>query len=144
MADLIDTGDYPQIRAAIDTKLNDKTLPDSVIEMDIYLDAGERDVLSRVSLSDITGDASKEAYAKRAAIYFVAARLVWAVVQATSMTTQTRDLAITRRAWDPAEKEAELLAKAAKEMGYLEDSDDQTDPPSGTLIFGRIKGRRGA
>lgn len=141
MGDLIDAADYDQIRKAIDTKLTDGQLPDSVIEMDIYLPAGESDVLSEVEIGDL--DPEKMEHAKRAAIYYTAARLVYAVIQITSVNVQTRDGAISRRAWDPAKKQEELYRMAEREMDFIRDPAADSGVSLSSVLFARVKGRRG-
>jgi hypothetical protein len=71
---LLDSTDYPAIRAAVDPRLTTADLPDATIALSIYLAAGEAEVLALdPGAESRAGDAL--ARAQRAAIYLVAERL---------------------------------------------------------------------
>lgn len=67
--------DYVQIRALIDTQIDEDVLPDTVIEMDVFLGAAEDDVVAEVpDAATKTGDALRRI--KRAIACYTAAYLV--------------------------------------------------------------------
>ena len=71
--------DYPAIRAALDTELDAEVLPDSTIDLSIYRQAAEDDVLAlHPEAESETGDNLDRV--KRAAIFFCAARLAPACI----------------------------------------------------------------
>jgi hypothetical protein len=102
---------YPTIRAAIDLQIEEGDIPDSVIEMTIYKDAADQDVLDRVTDPDETDERIV-----RAAIYFCAARLCPVVIRLTTLNVQTRDMSYSRPAFDYQKRAAELIAMAEQEL----------------------------
>lgn len=121
---ILTVADYPAIRATIDVTFSKTDLPDDVIKLDIYSGAADDDVISRVSDAESkTGDDAKKV--KRAAILFCAARLIPAVFQAESVTTNTRDLNYSKPTFDPVKRKAELIEMAEDQLA---DMADRTDP----------------
>lgn len=137
---LLDESHWDEVRAALDVKLDATTLPDSIIEKDIYSGAAQREVIARHPTAESeTGENLQRV--TTAAVLLTAARLVYAVAQITSITVQTRDTSYSRRAWDPEMKKAELLALADDELAaVIEPSEDTPGRPT---MFARAAGTRG-
>lgn len=95
---LLNSADYPAIRAAIDVSLDAATLPDSVIAMDINAGAADREVKARVPNAEAqTGDNFQRC--RSAAIWLTAANIAPALPLLTaegqdgySYTRQSRDM----------------------------------------------------
>lgn len=140
MGDILDSDDYPEIRAAIDVGIGRNDLTDEVIGQSIFLDAGEKDVLlaDPLALTRLGDDAER---IRRAAIYFVAARLAGSVVRITSTSIQTRDLNYSRRTFDPDEKERELRARAHEQLSAILEPQSKTS--ASFTMFSTAAGRRG-
>lgn len=137
---LLDNSYWPDVRAALDVKLDAAMLPDSVIEMDIHSGAAAREVIARVPDAESkTGDDEKRV--KAAAVYLTAARMVYAVAQITSISVQTRDTSYSRRAWDPEAKKTELLALAEDELAVVIEPGATT--PGRPTMFAAAAGGRG-
>lgn len=115
---ILTSDDYPEIRAAIDVSLTKSQPSDDVIGMSIYHAAAENDVLALdPSAESRTGEAA--ARARRAAIYFCAARLCPAVVRITSLSVNTRDVSYQRKSFDPDERANELRQMAEQELAQV-------------------------
>lgn len=132
---ILTSADYPAIRAALDTDLGTRELPDATIAMEIYHPAAEQDVIRRVPDAESkTGEDAKRV--KRAAILFCAARLAGAVIRKTSLSIQTRDMNYSRPAYDAEKKAAELRALAEEQIGLLEADDTPNLPTMFTVASG--------
>lgn len=116
MANLLTIDAYPAIRAALDASLDATTLPNKVIEEDIYAGAAWDEVLERYPTADSETDADILARLRRAAIYFAAARLAPVVVRITALSTTVQGVSYSRPVFDPAKRAAELRALADNEM----------------------------
>jgi hypothetical protein len=135
---LLSSSDYAAIRAAIEIGLDSTTLPDSVIALDLYSGAGQRDVLALDPLAESrTGDELQ--HAQTAAILFTAAR----VVGALPVLTREKELEYEyqRQAVDSLKRAAELRALAEDEIdAYLDPEQTDTGRPT---VFAVARGRRG-
>jgi hypothetical protein len=138
MADLLPSTLYPSVRAAIDTSLDSRLLPDAIIALDIYKAAAVRDVLA-IDASAESRTSTEFAHAQAAAVYFCAARLVTALPQ---IVRETRDTHAYQRAEvKPDMRAAELRALASAELdAYLDMSPAIGDMPT---LFTVGRGRRG-
>jgi hypothetical protein len=137
---IITSADYPEVRAAIDTELNDKNLPDSTISKSIYHDKAEQDVIDKdPDAASRTGTDGERI--KRAVIYYCAAYLVPVVVRLISLSVQARDISYSRPAWDPDERAEELrtLGDLEIEMVLHPEEDDPLRP----TMFAVASGYRG-
>lgn len=135
---LLSSAEYPAIRAAIDVSLDSALLPDAVIALDLYVGAGQRDVLAIDPAAETrTGD--DLLHAKTAAIMFTAARLIGSV---PLITREQRDThGYTRQEVDPAQRAADLRTLASAEIdAYLDPGDLASDRPT---RFAVVSGRRG-
>lgn len=141
MADILTTGVlYQQVREALDTKLDETALSDEIITRDIYLGAAERELKARVTTwASLTGDDLSSLQA--ACVFLTASRLVYAVIQITSITVQGRDASFSKQAWNPDEKKAELLGMAEDEINNILTPSDDT--PLKPAVFGLAHGQRG-
>lgn len=135
---LLTSDDYEAIRKAIDITLDSTTLPDATIGLDLYVGAGQRDVLAIDPIAETrTGDELQ--HAKTAAILFTAARLVGALPQITSEGRP--DHSYNRAKVDPQARAAELRANASLELdAYLDPGDATSDRPT---MFKAGRGYRG-
>lgn len=137
---ILTSAEYPAIRAALDVDLNDKDLPDSTIALTIYQDAADQDVLDIDP--DAEGRTGDEAAAvTRAAIYFCAARLAYAVVRITSLSVNTRDISYSKATFDPEERAAQLRAEAEEELAEILEPEEEA--PRRPTMFSRATGSRG-
>lgn len=140
MASLLTTDDFEQVRKSLDVDLTVTSLPDSIISMSIYQAAAIADVLAIYSSAESETGADFQR-CKRAAIYFCAARLAPAVVRLTSITTQARDLNISKPAFDPETRAAELRAMAQSELSEVVTPDQQA--ATRPTMFALATGTRG-
>jgi hypothetical protein len=101
---LIETTDYPAIRAAINISLDEKSLPDDVIALSIYKGIAERRISDQQPTIDV--------YSKAAAVLLCAALLCKAVPQILSETDA--GVTTTVEPVDYDEKKAELLALSSE------------------------------
>lgn len=137
---LFTSTDYPEVRAAIDTTLTDKQLPDATIAFDIHHAAAESMV------TDFHADALSETgdnltRCKRAAILFCAALLCPSVVRLTSVNSQARGHSFSQQTFDPEEKAAELKARA---YANLEEVVAPSETAQGRpTMFKAVSGQRG-
>lgn len=135
MVQLLSEADYPVIRAALDTELDEADLPDSIIDQIIYAPAAVRDVIDRYSTAE--SETGEDFYrCKRAAIYFCAARLAPVVVRLTSQTVQARDLSYSKPTFDPEQRAAELRQMAEAELALIVSEDVPTKPTMFTVARG--------
>lgn len=131
---ILDSENYPAIRAAIDISLSERNLPDEIIALSIYQGTGERWVLDRDSDAEsyapagAAPDATKWARVQNAAIYKVASLICPAVPNITRDDFGP-DESYTRKAMDLDRRAEELGDMASAELAaYLE-----TDPVASQL-----------
>jgi hypothetical protein len=137
---ILTQADYPAIRAALDSKLNDQQLPDSIVELPIYRAAADQDVLDRDPQAESrTGSGADRI--RRAAIFFCAARLAPVVVRITSITIQAHDLNYAKPVFDPEKRAAELRQMAEEEIAAVVAPAETT--PARPTMFTTASGRRG-
>jgi len=135
---LLTSADYPAIRAAIEIGLDSTTLPDATIALDLYLGAGQRDVLAVDPLAE-SRSGTEQLHAQAAAVLFTAARLVGALPQIVS--ERFPDHEYTRNKWDAAARAGELRSLASAELdAYLDAGVVTSDRPT---FFATAHGRRG-
>lgn len=145
--EILTTAEYPAIRAALDTQLTEANLPDSTLDLPIYVDAAVHDVRQAYEAAGSADDPADEADAdnqakiSRAAIYFCAARLAPAVVRITSVQIATRDGSYSRQTFDPEKRAAELQAMAAAELAPILEPSETT--PNRPVMFALARGYRG-
>ncbi len=138
---ILSSGDYPTIRAALDTSLDTTVLPDSIIALPIYVGAAELEVVARdPDAASRTGDAAT--HIKNACVYLAAARLVGAVPQISGETTVGKHT-YTRKLQDIDAQVANLRAMAESELAAAVDSTVSPASPEVPTFFGRACGRRG-
>ncbi len=138
---LLVPADYPAIRAALDVTLTEATLPDSIIELDLYLGAAEREV--RASDPDAetrTGEARERVRA--AAMLLCAANLAPAIPRIAA--EQLADYRYQQQPVDWMKLAAELRERAKAELTALTTT-DATEQASRFRhpSFAVAKGRRG-
>ncbi len=131
---ILTSADYPAIRAALDTSLTDKLLPDDTIAMDIYAPAADQDVLDRDPDAE-TRTGTEAERVQRAAVYFCAARLAPAVIRITSLSVQTRDISYQRPQFEPEERAEALRALAEAELAAV--LTPSTPAATRPTLFGR-------
>jgi hypothetical protein len=135
---LITAAVYSDIRAAIDISLDDTVLPDSIIALDLYAGAAEREVLSR-DADALTRTGADLARVTTAAVLFAAARLAPAIPNITA--EESDDVRYTRQAVDWAKRAADLRALAEIELQAVLAPSATT--PSRPTMFARAMGGRG-
>lgn len=134
---ILTTADYPAIRAALDVDLTESKLPNRTIDLPIYRDAADQDVLAVIADAESqTGENANRV--KRAAIFFCAARLAPVVVRLTSLTVQARDLSYSKPVFDPEKRAAELRQLAVEEL-----ADISSASPTRPTFFSVATGTRG-
>lgn len=135
MTALLTSFDFPSIRAAIDVSLDAETLPDTIIDLDLYAGAAMRDVLARDPLAESRSGAEL-LRAKSAAVLFAAARLIGSLPQVFKETRA--DHSYERDKIDSSARAAELRALAEAELAsYLDPGDlTSTRPPFFRLAHG--------
>lgn len=135
---LLSSSDYPSIRSAIEIGLDSTALPDSVIALDLYIGAGQRDVLALDPQAETRTGAELQ-HAQTAAILFTAARLIVALPQIVRESFP--DHTYERAKVDPLERAADLRARAEAEIdAYLDPQQLDTGRPG---VFAVARGRRG-
>lgn len=136
---LIGASQYPQVRAVLDPTLDAAVLPDAVLAMPPYVPAAIREVLARDPTAEARTDAVQVERVQNAAVYYAAARAVWAVPLPVS--EQYDDYRYTLPPLDRPAREAELRRRAEAELGAL------LEPASvevgAAFAFNRAPGRRG-
>jgi hypothetical protein len=129
---LLSSGDYPAVRAAIDVSLDELSLPDSIVGLDIYAGTAERYIASRT-----TGTAEA---AKAAAIYYLAALLAPSIPNITSERDEM-GLRYERKPVDWAERSSQLQARAEEQIDLANEVTTLSgDRPT---MFAVARGRRG-
>jgi hypothetical protein len=128
--------EHAAVRAAIDVSLDEDTLPDDVITLEIFADAAEADLLQRDPVA-ATRPASEQPRVRRALVYYTAARIAPALPGYTSETLGAYKY--SRPEWDGAKRAAELKALAERELAVLLESGGY---PLATT-FARASGTRG-
>ena len=130
---------YPAIRAALDVLLTKSQLPDSIIQMDIYQNAADQDVIELVP--DAESKTGQDlTHVQNAAVLFCAARLAGAVTRVTSQTITAQDVSYSRETFDPTEKAGELRRMAREELEKLGEGTAVRSRPD---MFVRATGSRG-
>lgn len=119
MTNLLDVATYPAIRAALDVSLDKNTLPDTVIDEDIYIGAAWDEVIERYPTADSESDEAAITRLRRAAVYFAAARLAPVVVRITSMSMSVQGVNYSKPVFDPTRRAEELRALADAELDAL-------------------------
>lgn len=126
---ILDTENYPAVRAAIDISLSEKNLPDEIIALSIYQGAAENWVIDRDANAETYApagaapSATKWARVQNAAIYKTAALICPAVPNITRDDFGPNE-SYTRKAMDFDKRAEELTDLASAELAaYLE-----TDP----------------
>lgn len=139
MAILI-TGDWPDVRDAIDTQVDTNALPDVTIARNIYSGAADQDVLKLDPLAESrTGE--DENRVKRAAIFYCAARLIPVVIRILTLSTTTRDLRYSRLVADPEKRANELRGMAVEEINEV--LTPGAEAQSMPRVFSSVSGTRG-
>ena len=140
MATIVQSTDYPSVRAALDTSLDSTTLPDATIAFPIFLDAADLEIKRRDPLwASRSGDAAT--HLKNAAIYLTAALIAPAVRQVIEETLSANDYRYRLQPIDWAARAAELRALVEQELNaYLETSTTTPDRPT---MFTVAHGTRG-
>ena len=139
--EILTSTEYPAVLAALDTKLTDAHIPDTLLDQTIYKDAAIQDVTDVYPAAASETDADNQTKITRAAIYFCAARLAPAAVRITSINVNTRDMSFSRKVFDPAERAAELRAMAQDELADILTPSDET--PNMPTMFTVAPGYRG-
>ena len=135
---LLESADWPAVRALLDVGLTADVLPDATIERDVFWGAAEREVL-RLDPDALarTGDELKAA--RSAAMAFLAASLAPSVPRLTREDTDGYSYTADVAKWDALA--ASLRARATREIGaYLEEDDSAIRRPT---FFAAASGRRG-
>jgi hypothetical protein len=117
MPDLIETTDYPSIRALIDISLGEAQLPGSVIGLDDYKGAAQREVAAQTTATD--------AHAKLAARCICAALLVPVVPKIHSESLP--GASYTREATDWTALIQSLYDRAGREIAIANNEDLTSD-----------------
>jgi hypothetical protein len=113
---LLYLSDYPAIRATLDVSLGDKSLPDAVIELPVYLGAAEAEVLRRYPASASATGVSLARY-RNACMLLCASFLAGGMVaQTTSETLPGGGYRYDRPAVDWSKRAKELRARAEDEL----------------------------
>jgi len=140
--EILTSTEYPAVLAALDTKLTDADIPDSLLDQTIYKDAAIQDVVDIYPTAASETDTDNQTRITRAAIYFCAARLAPAAVRITSLNVTTRDMSFSRHVFDPAKRAAELVAMANDELAeILTPSDDTPYMPTMFTVAHGYRGR---
>lgn len=131
--------DMRAVRAAIDTSLDETVLPDSTIQLDLYLFAGEAEVYRRDPLADSRTGTARQ-HIVNAAVCYVAALLAVALpnIQSESTADGARYQRETVK-WN--ELAAALRARGEQELGYVLDGGSVTSLRWN--MFAKASGTRG-
>lgn len=133
-------GDFPAVRAAINITLDAALLPDATIQLPVFQAAGEDDVRAIDPDADTRG-APLDARIRRAAIFFVASRIVLSnpdIVEESFGEQRTRLATIS-----PAEKAADLREKGLAEVSAVLEAVGVTITARRGTHFTLAGGRRG-
>lgn len=140
MASLLLNADlYDQVRACLDTSLDEAGLPNEIIDQPQYAYAAADEVLSRDPLAESYFDDAKVRRVQNAVAYLTAARLCPALPNLTSF--QEGELRYQMKEFDPIAKAAQLRAMAASELALNTSTTGAVLPPN---HFWLAAGRRGA
>jgi len=139
VANLLTVDDFPAIRAALDSSLDASTLPNKIIDEDIYIGAAWDEVLERYPTAESETDATVLTRLRRAAIYFAAARLAPVVVRITSLSVSVQGVNYSKPVFDPAKRAAELRALADAELDAILTPGELSRP----TMFAVASGQRG-
>lgn len=113
---ILNSSNYPAIRAALDTSLDSDMLPDSILDLDIYSGAADAWVIDRdASAESRTGSDGDRI--KRAAVYYCAALLAPAVP--SLVEAKDERLSYKRAAVDWQARARELKAMADEEVSTV-------------------------
>ena len=135
---LITSALYPTIRALIDLTLTATTLPDTTIELPVFVHTAEAEVLRQdPDAAGRTG--SEQTHIQNAVCLFTAAYLSPTLppIQSANMDAA----GYGSRQTNQQERTANLLGKAQTEMDYVLSPADTT--PSQATVFAVGEGRRG-
>ncbi len=137
---ILTSADWPAVRAAIDTQVDDNMLLDSVIALNIYSGAADQDVLKLdPDAESRTGEDANRV--TRAAVYYCAARLIPVVLRILSLSTITRDLRFTRSVPDIEKRANELRGMAVEEINEV--LTPGAEAASMPRMFTKVTGIRG-
>jgi hypothetical protein len=136
---LTDPADYIAVRAAMDLSLKEPNVPDSIIQLDIFQGAAEREVLARDPEAESRED-DELARVKAAAVYLTAALLLPAVPQL--LRERLGDQTYERLQLDVAARVAALRKMAFRELGVVSDPVNVNTIAS-PHFFGVLHGDRG-
>ena len=131
---------FPAIRAALDTELTAEVLPDDTINLPIYREAADQDVLDLDPDAE-TRTGTEQARVQRAAIYFCAARLAPVVSRINQMNLGNGGMSYSREVFDPDERADQLREMARKEIDAILTPDEAA--PRRPIAFAKAIGRRG-
>lgn len=132
--------DWPAVRDAIDTQVDDNMLKDSTIALNIYSGAADQDVIKLdPDAESRTGDEGLAI--TRAAVYYCAARLIPVVLRILSLSTTTRDLRFTRSVPDAEQRANELRGMAVEEINEI--LTPGAEAASMPRMFTKVTGIRG-
>jgi siderophore synthetase component len=138
---LLTPSDYAAVRAALDISLTEAVLPDSVIELDVYLGAAEREV--RAAVPDAESQVGENLERCRAAaILICAANLAPAIPRLQS--ERLADYTYQAQSVDWAKLAAALKERAKNELMAVTTTDTAEQASQFRHpVFGVAKGRRG-
>ncbi len=137
---ILTSADWPSVRAAIDTQVDDNMLLDSVIALNIYSGAADQDVLKLdPDAESRTGEDANRV--TRAAVFYCAARLIPVVLRILSLSTITRDLRFTRSVPDIEKRANELRGMAVEEINEV--LTPGAEAASMPRMFTKVTGIRG-
>lgn len=138
---LIGTAEYPDIRGALDSTLNEAELSNTIIGQSIHIGAAIDEVIARYPTAESETDAAKVKRLKRAAILITAARLAPVVARITALTITKSDTNFSKQVFDPTKRATELRALAEIEFAAL--LEPSASPASRPTMFSLATGRRG-
>lgn len=130
------------VRKALDVSIEPSTLPDTTIQLGIYLGAAEAELLDRVDDADDSEHPDRPRVL-RALTYLTAELLAPAVFPVTSLSAQTHDLSYSRQVFNPEKKAAELRARAEKEIARLLEPGNTDAGVIMPIFFSTAPGYRG-
>lgn len=133
--------DYPAIRAALDLALQAKDLPDSVIELPIYLGKAEQSILQR-DPEATTRTGTEQQHIKNAVIFTCAALL--APAMRNLQRERVGEWEGAYQAMDWTKRATELRALADEELAaVLEPAPTPGPETTIPIFFALANGRRG-
>jgi hypothetical protein len=143
MPPLIDSTRYDDIRAALDISLDKSSLPDAIIELDIYLGEALRWIDAQTPVPPYTEENRTGDRAKNAAIFFAAALLAPVIPDVLSERQLTGE-EYTRKSVNWAAVEVRCRARAMEQLALILDTvsaDEVSDVRP--QMFGVAHGYRG-